>query len=109
MQHHHVVVEVACVERASGEAGLDPVRDGVMVGEVGARMCHQDYGARTAARRPIQDRSRLSAVGRIELHYTLTYGGIDVAEIYRVARMVVGRRRGHRKTPPPSGTDFLPD
>jgi hypothetical protein len=79
-----------------------------VLGEVDARMRHQERRARIAARRTIENGARLATVGCIERHHTLTNGGIDVAEINRIARLVIGRRRWHRGTPP-SLAGVLPD
>ena len=99
MKHHRVVVQIARVQPERGEAGGDPIRNGIVRAEVSARMRHDHDGARFAGGRQIKDAARFAEVRSVKLHGALAKRRIDVAEVDWIPQLVISRRFGHVASP----------
>src|SRR6266851_2393446 len=95
VQHHRVVVQIAGVETECGESRIDPKWNRVMGTEVGAGMRHDHNRARLALGGRVKNAARFSEVGGIEMYWPLADGGIDIAEIDRITRLVIAWCLGH--------------
>src|SRR5579863_258698 len=75
---------------------MQPVRYGVVLKKLCARMGHDDYAARLTICRHVQQPTRFAAVGGVELHDGLPYRRVYLGEVDWIAALVVSRGLRHR-------------